>query len=120
MDNIDATHMTEQVKDTLEEWHAVEMIPGRWRRMLRSDKKILAAINRADIEVCGLLKPEKQVIVHLPPTTAEVFLRSDYYGQDEDEQALKDRHLPQQEEAMLLNVQFARDASQVRSGYLFV
>lgn len=108
------------IKSRLDDYREDEALSyTQWTKMT-SPRRMLRAINEADIQLCGDLKIEMQVVVYLPEDTSAIYLHSSEYHETEHEDSIQDLidNEPNGEHDFLLNTSMYRNASTLRSQYI--
>lgn len=120
LSSISTPRLLDAIKNRLDDYRADEALTHhQWSKMV-SPRRLLRAINEADIQLCGDLKLEMQVVIYFPEDTSVVYLRSNEYQDQKHTDAIQDLidKEPEGNHEHLFNLKMYRHISGMRSGYI--
>lgn len=76
LERLNTKQFADALKDRIDDLRLTNALPEPHLRKLISFKKLIRTINEADIDLCGFLSPNAQVIIYLPKDYSEIYLRN--------------------------------------------
>lgn len=120
LSTINTSQFADVVKDHIDDLRTANALPERAIQKMESFKKLLRAINEADIDVCGFFNQSVPVIVYLPEGYNEIYLRNSDLQEAEYVSQVESLDLPDGQETQLLNFDFWTRVRGIESTYLLV
>lgn len=120
LSSISTPRLLDAIKNRLDDYRSDDALTHHQWSKMTSPRRLLRAINEADIQLCGDLKIQMQVVVYLPEATSVVYLRSNEYQSQTHINAINDliAKEPNGNHDHLFNFKMYRNISTLRSGYI--
>lgn len=120
LQSLSTARILDTIKDRLDDYRSDEVISHAQWTKLTSFRKMLKSLNEADLQLCGDLKLETQVVIYLPEDTSILYLRSNEYQSGQHTSAINDliTKEPNGNHEYLFNLSMYRNISTLRSGFI--
>ena len=118
--NLSTARVLDSIKSRLDAYRGDDALThDQWRR-ITSPRRMLLALNEADIQLCSDLKVETQVVIFLPENTSSIHLRSSDYQSNKHQEAIQ-KYIdsePEADHSALLNTSMYKHVGTLRSQYI--
>jgi len=120
LSHLSTPRLLDAIKSRLDDYRADEALThDQWRRVT-SPRRMLRAINEADIQLCGDLKVEKQIIIYLPEETSTLHMSASSYDVGEHANAIQEliEKEPDGKHYLFFNENYYQHIGTLRSQYI--